>query len=207
MQLRQSRRRSSSTYRCVSVNIALTRRQFLPNRSKFPAFTFLVYVCILDRSMQDHAASTSNAGCRPSRGNSSLSHLKVVALSRVYPRVYASVKSVCIYVVAPHVGKYALNGAIERHHFPCTESDVDVQQYIHNTMDDIRHYLNVAVQQHTSIKWYATMDISFYRTTADGQFQQTTARFRTSPEILSDTSTLHPDTIAREFTSSCSKFQ
>jgi len=50
------------------------------------------------------------------------------------------------------------------------------------------------------------MDVQFYRTTADGQLQQTTARFRTSPDILSDTANIDIDGIAREFMSSIENF-
>ena len=50
------------------------------------------------------------------------------------------------------------------------------------------------------------MDIKVYRSTADGQLQETTARFRTSPDILSDISMFDPLAIAREFTSSVKNF-
>ena len=50
------------------------------------------------------------------------------------------------------------------------------------------------------------MDIQFYRTTVDGELQQTTARFRTSPSVLSDASTLDMDGLVREFTSAVENF-
>jgi len=50
------------------------------------------------------------------------------------------------------------------------------------------------------------MDVQFYRTTADGQLQQTTARFRTSPDVLSDAANIDIDGIAREFMSSIENF-
>ena len=62
------------------------------------------------------------------------------------------------------------------------------------------------MQRHASIKYYATMDVQFYRTTTDGQFQQTTVRFRTSPDILSDTANISIDGMAREFMSSIENF-
>jgi len=45
------------------------------------------------------------------------------------------------------------------------------------------------------------MDVQFYRTSVDGEVQQTTARFRTSPSVLSDASTLDMDGVVGEFTS------
>ena len=104
------------------------------------------------------------------------------------------------------MGRYALNGTIETHRFATDPSDVDVQEYVFNNADDIRQVLDSAVQRHTSIKFYATMDVQFYRTTTDGQFQQTTARFRTSPDVLSDTANISIDGMAREFMSSIENF-
>ena len=89
---------------------------------------------------------------------------------------------------------------------PTHPTDVDVEEYIENNANDIRSHLSDAVQRHRSIRWYATMDIQFYRTTTDGQFQQTTARFRTSPDNLSDMSLFDPRTIARELTSGVENF-
>ena len=85
---------------------------------------------------------------------------------------------------------YALNGTVETRQFPTSPSDVDIEEFVHNNADDIREQLDSAVQRLTSIKHYATMDIQFYRTTVNGELQQTTARFRTSPSVLSDASTL-----------------
>ena len=88
------------------------------------------------------------------------------------------------------IGRYALNGTVENHHFATGPSDVDIEEFLHSNADDIRQQLDSAVQRHTSIKHYATMDVQFYRTTADGELQQTTARFRTSPDVLSDTANI-----------------
>ena len=104
------------------------------------------------------------------------------------------------------IGRYALNGAVETQHLTVGPSDVDVQEYIFNNADDIRQALDSAVQKHTSIKHYATMDVQFYRTTADGELQQTTARFRTSPDVLSDTANISIDGICREFMASIENF-
>jgi len=50
------------------------------------------------------------------------------------------------------------------------------------------------------------MDVQFYRTTIDGELQQTTARFRTSPNVLSDAATIDIDGMVKEFTSAVKKF-
>jgi len=50
------------------------------------------------------------------------------------------------------------------------------------------------------------MDVQFYRTTVDGELQQTTARFRTSPNVLSDAATVDMDDVVREFTSAVENF-
>ena len=79
-------------------------------------------------------------------------------------------------------------------------------RYVFNNADGIRQVLNSAIHKHTSIKYYATMDVQFYRTTADGQLQQTTARFRASPDVLSDAANIDINGIARVFMSSIGNF-
>ena len=98
------------------------------------------------------------------------------------------------------------NGTVESQHFPTGPSDVDIEEYILNNVDGIRQQLSRAVDNHTSIKWFATMDVEFYRTTTDGEIQQTTARFRTLPNILSDAAAIDIDSIVREFLSSAENF-
>ena len=95
---------------------------------------------------------------------------------------------------------------VESHRFSTGPSDVDIEEFIMNNVDDIREQLNSAIQRHTCIKWYATMDVQFHRTTADGEIQQTTARFRTSPVVLSDATTINVDNIVREFLSCVQNF-
>jgi len=99
-----------------------------------------------------------------------------------------------------------MNGAVETHHFASGPSNVDVREYIHNNADGIQQLLANAVQRHTAIKVYAAMDVQFYRTTVNGELQQTTARFRTSPDVLSDTANINIDGIAGEFMSSIENF-
>ena len=84
------------------------------------------------------------------------------------------------------VQKYALHGTVTISEFPTGPADVDVEEYIQNNANDIQTHLDDAIQRHVCIKWYAMMDVLFYRSTADGCLQQTTARFRTPPAILSD---------------------
>jgi len=50
------------------------------------------------------------------------------------------------------------------------------------------------------------MDVQFYRTTFDGQFQQTAVRFRTSLDVLSDAANIGIDGMVREFMSSIENF-
>ena len=85
-------------------------------------------------------------------------------------------------------------------------TDVDVCEYVRDNADDVRHRLNAAVQAHSSIKWYATLDIAFSRTTADGDLQHTTARFRTQPDVISDTDDVSADRIASEFLTGIENF-
>ena len=84
------------------------------------------------------------------------------------------------------VRKFALHGTVTISEFPTGPTDVDVKQYIQNNANDIQTHLDDAIQRHVCIKCYAMMDVLFYRSTADGCLQQTTARFRTPPAILSD---------------------
>ena len=99
-----------------------------------------------------------------------------------------------------------MNGTVESQHFPTGPSDVDIEEFIMNNADGIRQQLSRAVDNHTCIKWFATIDVQFYRTTADGEIQQTTARFRSSPNVLSDASIIDIDGIVREFMSSTQNF-
>jgi len=102
--------------------------------------------------------------------------------------------------------RYALNRTVESQHFPTGPSDVGIEEFILNNTDSIRQQLSRAVDNHTCIRWFATMDVLFYRSTADGEIQQTTARFRTSPNVLSDATTIHVDRKDREFMSSAKNF-
>jgi len=42
-------------------------------------------------------------------------------------------------------------------------SDVDVQEFVLNNADGIREQLNRTVQKHRCVKYYATIDVQFYR--------------------------------------------
>jgi len=84
--------------------------------------------------------------------------------------------------------KYALNCAIQTHQYDVHVTDVDVFDYIRNNIDDISYHLKEAIRTCGCIKWFAMMDEAFQRTTADGDVQRTTVRFRTQPEMLSDAS-------------------
>ena len=86
-------------------------------------------------------------------------------------------------------GKYALQGAVQTHHYDVRSSDVDVTEYLRVNEEDIVGRLGEALGLHQCIKWYATMDIAFYRT-PDGEIQNTTGRFRTQPAVTSDISEL-----------------
>jgi len=72
-------------------------------------------------------------------------------------------------------GKYALQGAVQSHDFDVQSSDVDVTEYLRVNEEDIVGRLGEAFGLHQCIKWYATMDIAFYRTTPDGEIQNTTS--------------------------------
>ena len=92
-----------------------------------------------------------------------------------------------------------LHGTVQIHHFPTDPADVNVEEYIEKYADNIRTHLDDAIQRHVCIKWFATMDVRFYRLTSDGCLQETTARFRTPPAILSDVTMFNPHAIVREF--------
>ena len=80
------------------------------------------------------------------------------------------------------------------HHFDIRISDVDVAEYLRDNEEDIiSRRLCEALRIHQSIKWYATMDIAFYR------IQNTTGRFRTQPAISSDVSELSVDRMINDF--------
>jgi len=83
-------------------------------------------------------------------------------------------------------GKYALQGAVLSHQFDVQSSDVDVTEYLRDNEVDIIGRLGEALGLHQCTKWYAKMDIALYRTTPDGEIQNTTGRFRAQPAILSD---------------------
>jgi len=104
------------------------------------------------------------------------------------------------------IGRYAFNGTVESDHFSTGPSGIDIDEFLHNNAAGIREQLDSAVRLHTSIKHYATMDVQYYRTTVDGELQQTTARFRTSPNILSDATTIDIDGMVKEFTSAVENF-
>jgi len=96
-------------------------------------------------------------------------------------------------------GKYALEGTVQMRHFDIRISDVDVVEYLRDNDEDIISRLCEALRVHQSIKWHATMDIAFYRTTPDGEIQNTTGRFRTQPAISSDVSELSVDRMINDF--------
>jgi len=96
-------------------------------------------------------------------------------------------------------GKYALEGTVQTRHFDIRISDVDVAEYLRDNEEDIISRLCEALRIHQSIKWYATVDIASYRTTPDGEIQNTTGRFRTQPAISSDTSELSVDRMINDF--------
>jgi len=78
-------------------------------------------------------------------------------------------------------------------------TDVDIYEYVRNNADDIRHRLDADIQTHSTIKWFATLDNVFSRTTPDGDLQHTTARFHTQPYVMSDSGKVSTDRIASEF--------
>ena len=85
-------------------------------------------------------------------------------------------------------------------------TDVDVYEYVRHNTNDVRHHLDAAIRSHISIKWYAIIDIAFSRTTPDGDLQHTTARFRTQPDVIADTSDVTSDRIVDEFLTGIENF-
>ena len=59
--------------------------------------------------------------------------------------------------------------------------------------------MRCALQEHKSVKWYASIDVEFHRTTADGSLQETTARFRTIPVVLTVADSVDADGISNHF--------
>jgi len=96
-------------------------------------------------------------------------------------------------------GKYALEGTVQTRHFDIRISDVDVSEYLRDNEEDIVGRLGEALGLHGCVKWYATIDIAFYRTTPDGEIQRTSGRFRTQPAVTSDASELSVDHMIGEF--------
>jgi len=96
-------------------------------------------------------------------------------------------------------GKYSLGGAVQTYHYDVRISDVDVCEYLRDNEDGIVSQLDEAVREHRCVKWYATMDTAFYRTTSDGEIQHTTGRFRAQPAVTSDSSELSADHMIDEF--------
>jgi len=89
----------------------------------------------------------------------------------------------------PQVGRHALHHAVQTREFAVDSSDANAIQYINNNAVNIRDSLSHAADQHISIKFYTTIDIEFHPITPDRELQETTAGFRTSPEILSSSKT------------------
>jgi len=104
------------------------------------------------------------------------------------------------------VGKYALNGTVENQHYHTSETDMDIHQYINDKFSSIRHRLENGLRRHRCIKYYTTIDIRFHRTTPNGEEQQTTARFRTTPTILSDVADVVADDISSQICSAIDNF-
>ena len=105
-----------------------------------------------------------------------------------------------------NVGKYALRGTVKMRHYGAEETDVDVYEYVNANANSVRHHLNNAIRAHRSIKWYATLDLSFRRVTPDGDEQRTTGRFRTQPEIISNINDVTTDHIADQFAAGIENF-
>lgn len=101
--------------------------------------------------------------------------------------------------VRKNTSKYALNGSIEVQRYVVGPNDIDVQQFVRNNTPHIMHHLYDAIDAHHSVKWYATMDVAFNRTTADGDVQHTTGRFRTQPTVSSYISDAMTDQLVNEF--------
>ena len=105
-----------------------------------------------------------------------------------------------------NIGKYALHGTVGTQQYATEPTDVDVHEYVRHNTNDVRRHLDAAIRSHISIKWYATIDIAFSRTTPDGDLQHTTARFRTQPDVISDTSDVTSDRIVDEFLTGIENF-
>jgi len=75
----------------------------------------------------------------------------------------------------------------------------DVAQYLRDNDDGIVSRLDEALRLHRRVKWYATMDIAFYRTTSNGEIHCTTGRFRLNLFVTSDVSELSADHMIGEF--------
>jgi len=103
-------------------------------------------------------------------------------------------------------GRYALARVVQQHYFNTGPDDVGITEYINNNADAINSHFADAIQTHINIKWYATLDVSLYRVTADGDMQETTARFRTAPTTLSDIGTLSIVSMAEEFDAALQNF-
>ena len=104
------------------------------------------------------------------------------------------------------MGNYALRGTVTTQQYAAEPTDVDVFEYVRDNADDVRHRLHTAIQTHSTIKWFATLDILFGRTTPDGDVRHTTARFRTQSDIMSDTDEVSADRIASEFLTGIENF-
>jgi len=76
---------------------------------------------------------------------------------------------------------------------------VDISEYLKDNDDGMVGRLGEALGLHRCVKWYATMDIAFYRTTSDGESQRTTGRFRTQPILTSDASELSANHMIGDF--------
>jgi len=72
--------------------------------------------------------------------------------------------------------------------------------FIHNNADDMTTRQRRTETYVNLIKYYAEMNVQFYRTTADGELQQTTVCFPTSAIVLSDSATIDIDGMVKEFT-------
>ena len=79
-----------------------------------------------------------------------------------------------------NIGKYALHGTVRTQHYSAEPTDVDGFEYVHDNVDDVLRRLDAAIRIHRCVKWYATMDLSFQRTTPGGEVQHTCLLY-TSP--------------------------
>ena len=98
-----------------------------------------------------------------------------------------------------NIGKYALHSTVRTQLYTAEPTDMDVFEYVHGNVDDVQRRLDAAIRIHRCIKWYATMDFSFQRTTPDDEVQHTRARFRTQPDVITDISCVTTEGIANEF--------